>query len=207
MSSYSCSPNFVPADDHCIESIEPIEVDGGFGLQITDPRITLIAKSFSISEGKTIKSIVKPRISRRDISMRAPMAEIPKPDFWQQEFKKLGFDIVFRCFAGESKPLQKLPSNYVGYFFQLENRVKIDNHGIFIRDCSIGEKGIAMCFEQDDEELESLWTALTIILARIPDVTIYCGNCKFTGAEWLQKCKFAKHFLGFFSEELEARWR
>lgn len=207
VSSYSCAPNFVTGNDHCIDSIEPVEVDEGVGLQITDPRIILIAESFTISEGKTIKSIVKPHISRRDIYMRAPMEEIPKPDFWQQEFKKLGYDIAFRYYAGESKPLQKLPSNYVGYFFQLENRVNTTKHGIFIAGCARGDKGISMSFEQDDEELDSLWTALTIILARIPDVTIYCGNCKFTGPEWLQKCKFAKRFLGFYSEELEARWR
>ena len=105
---FSCdyTPDFELPDDHYIESIEPIEADGGVGLKIFGPPIfTLIAESFTISENDIIKSIFKPWISKRDIYMQAPMVEIPKPGFWQQKFKKLDYDIVFRFYAGESKPL------------------------------------------------------------------------------------------------------
>jgi hypothetical protein len=185
VSSCNYTPDFEPSDDHYIESIEPVEAYGGVGLQILGPPLlTLIAESFTIFENATIKSIFKPWISRRDIFVQAPMEKIPKPEFWQEEFKKLGYDIVFRYYAGESKPLQQLYSNYVGFFFQLENRVNTTNQGIFIRYCSIEKQEVSMSFQQCDPDLDSLWTALTTILASIPEVKISCGNCKFTGAEW-----------------------
>lgn len=188
VSSCNYTPDFVLSEDLYIESIEPVEACEGVGLQIFGPPVlTLIAESFTISENDIIKSVFKPWISRGNIAIQAPMEEIPKPDFWQEEFKKLDYDIVFRYYAGESKPHQLLPSNYGGFFFQLENRINTTNQGIFIPYCSIENGQVSMSFQQCDPDLDSLWTALTIILANIPDVKISCGNCKFTGAEWKQK--------------------
>lgn len=184
---YLCDyrPSFEPSEDHCIEWIEPVDVDRGVGMQIFRPPVlTLKAESFIISENEVIKGVFKPYLSRQDISAKAPMEEIPTPDFWQQEFKKLGYDIVFRCYGGESKPLKQLPLNYGGFFFQLESRVTTTSQGIFIGGCSLKKHEVFMCFQQCDSNLDSLWTALAIILANIPDVTISCGNCKFTGTEW-----------------------
>lgn len=180
------SLNHEPSEDHYIESIEALKVNQGIGLQIFNPpTLTLIAESFTISDGEIIKSIFQPWISRREISVRVPMHEIPKPHFWKQEFKKLGYDIVFRYYAGEGKPFEQLPyPNYSGFFFQLESRVRNTQQGIFIQHLSIENGDILMYFQQCDADLDLLWTALTTILADIPDIKISCGNCKFTGDEW-----------------------
>jgi len=191
INALSCDykPDFEIGDDRSIEIIEPVEVNGGIGLQITGPPMfTLTAESFIISEKEIIKSLYLPWMSKGNIAFQALMEKIPEPDFWQKEFKKLGYDILFRYFAGEGKPLQKL-SNYAGYFFQLENRVATTKQGIFIESCSLKMRQVSMSFSQHDPELDSLWTALTIILASIPDVKISCGNCKFTGAEWKLKAR------------------
>ena len=191
-SSCDYKPDFELSDDHYIEFIEPVEVYGGIGLKFSGPPIfTLIAESFTISQNDTIKSFFKPWMSKRDIYMRAPMEEIPKPDFWQQEFKKLGYDIVFRYYAGESKPLQQL-SNYAGFFFQLKNRLKTNKQGIFIQYCSIKEQVVSIGFQLCDPDLDPLWTALTNILVNIPDVMISCGNCKFSGDKWKQRLEDCK---------------
>lgn len=183
--TYDCKPDFKQSEDNIIESIDPIEVYEGVGLEIFGPPLlTLIAESFAISENGITKSTFKPWVNKGSVSVKAPMEEIPKPDFWQHEFKKLGFDIVFRCYAGEAESLPKIPSNYAGFFLQLENRVNTTKQGIFIQGCSEGKKEVSMSFQQFDPDLDSLWTALAIILASIPDVTISSGNCKFTGAEW-----------------------
>ncbi len=186
VSSFDYPPNFEPSDNHYIESIEPLEVDRGFGLQINGPpTLTLRAESFTISDSEILKSIFKPWLSRNEISLQVTMKEIPKPQFWKQEFKKLGYDIVFRCYGGESEPIEKVPyPNYFGYFFQLENRVSATNDGIFIQTCSMNNYDVLMSFRQCDVDLDLLWSALKHILADIKDVKISCGNCKFTGEEW-----------------------
>lgn len=187
---YSCdyTPDFKTSEDQIIEYIDPLDVDEGVGLEIFGPPLlTLIPESFIISENETIKSVFKPWVNEGRIFVQAPMAEIPKSDFWQSEFKKLGYDIVFRFYAGESKPLQQLGSKYSGFFIQLENRVSTSVNGIFIFSCSIKNGEVSTSFQQNDPELDSLWKALAYILACIPNVTISSGNCKFTGAEWKQQ--------------------
>lgn len=177
--------DFDSSSKSCIESIEIVEGDcEGVGFHISGPPyFTLIAESFTIIENETIKSIVEPWISRQDIYIEVPIKTIPKPEYFKQEFKKLGFDIVFRYYGGESKSFDVIPPDYEGFFIQLEDRLNTITGGIFIRHCT----KYSMYFQQCDAELDSLWTALTMILANLPDVKISCGNCKFTGEEWKQK--------------------
>ncbi|MBA3603294.1 MAG: hypothetical protein H0W50_06570 [Parachlamydiaceae bacterium] len=67
--AFDYSPSFEPSDNHYIESIEPLEVYRGIGLQfIGPPTLTLTAESFSISDSEIIKSIFEPWVSRNEIS-------------------------------------------------------------------------------------------------------------------------------------------
>lgn len=185
---FSCEypSDFKPSENHYIESIEPLEVNQGVGLQIFGPpTLILNAQSFTISDRGIIKSIFKPWLNPKHISLQVPMNEIPKPIFWKDKFKELGYDIIFRYYSGESKPLHEIPyPNYIGYFFQLESRLNINKEGILINYCSIKNNELYMSFQQNDNALDLLWAALMTILADLPGIKISCGNCKFTGDEW-----------------------
>lgn len=187
---FSCDyrNDFASPGRSCIDDVDPIEVDGGVGIRVCGvPYFNLTAESFTIYEHEPVKSMVEPYLSRRDIFIKVPTLEIPKYDFWKQEFKKLGHDIVFRYYGGESEPIDKLPLKYDGVFFQLQERLNTHPCGIFVSCYNIYDKNLCMGFQKSDLDLDSLWTSLTVILSNIPNVIISCGNCKFTGEEWKQK--------------------
>lgn len=183
--------DLVPSDVGVIESIEPLEVESGIGLQFFMPTLaTLVAESFNISEPEIIKTTFKPWVNTEHVFATAPMDEIPKPIFWKQKLQEKGYDIVFRYYAGESKQIEQIPyPDYTGYFIQLADKVGDTQEGILIEYLSIENHEVSISFKKMDENLAHVWMNLTAILADIPKVKINCGNCEFTGDEWKQFLK------------------
>jgi len=179
---------FIPSADHYIESIEPIDVFPGIGLEFSTPlTFRLVTNSITIIESGIIKTIFKPWVSDNEIFVTSSLVDIPRPEYWKDKLSSLGHEIVFRYYGSEVKLPGNLPyPDYSGYYIQVENRVDKNPEGIFIKHISKNGKSISLHFQNKDKQLESIWIDLTRVLSELQDAKVSSGNCKFDGDEWLK---------------------
>lgn len=180
----------IPSSNHCIEGIDPVEVEKGVSLKIPYPLIQLTAESFQISGSVISTSIVAPELNNELIYIETKLIKPPTPAFWIEQFKMAGFDIVFRYYKGAEKKAEDVPyPDYTGYFFQLRDSLDDSDGGIFIGGVRSKEGKVFMHFSCKETKLHPVWIYLTSVLADFPDVKIACGNLDLTGDEWKEMLK------------------
>jgi hypothetical protein len=184
----------IPSSDHCIEGIEPVQVEKGVSLKNPYPLIQLTAESFQISDPEFSSYIVQPKLNNEYISFEAMISRPPTPSFWIEQFKNAGFDIVFRYYKGTEKKVEDVPyPDYTGYFFQLRDSLNDSSGGIFIGGVRSMDDKVFMHFSYKEQKLQKAWICLTSVLANLPDVKIACGNLELNGDEWLQVIESKKY--------------
>ncbi len=178
--------NFTPSDDNYIEGIASIDSFPNIGLEFSTPlTFRLVTDSITVVKNEIIKTTFKPCVNDSDIFVTSSLTDIPTPEYWRDQLKEHGHDIVFRYFGSEEKSPDKLPyPDYSGYYIQTEDRLGKTKEGIFIRQLLKMGESISLHFQNKDMELISIWDDLTIILSEMADATIRSGNCKFNGQEW-----------------------
>ena len=175
-------------DNNYIECIEASEVENGICLDFSTPAtFRLVADSFEIEEQELIKTTFKPWTSETEMYLTTDLAEIPRPEFWKEELKKYGHNILFRYYAGDERQPEQVPyPDYQGYYKQLDDRIGSTQEGIFLKHLKVEDGKLSLSFENKDEELKNVWNDLTMVLADFPNAKINSGNCEFTGTEWKQ---------------------
>lgn len=175
-------------DNNYIECIEASEVENGICLDFSTPAtFRLVADSFEIEEQELIKTTFKPWTSETEMYLTTDLAEIPRPEFWKEELKKYGHNILFRYYAGDERQPEQVPyPDYQGYYIQLDDRIGSTQEGIFLKHLKVEDGKLSLSFENKDEELKNVWNDLTMVLADFPNAKINSGNCEFTGTEWKQ---------------------
>ena len=175
-------------NDNYIEGIEACEVENGICLEFYTPAtFRLVTNSLEIEEQELIKTTFKPWTSEKEMYLTTDLSEIPRPEFWKEELKKYGYDILFRYYAGDVRLPEQVPyPDYQGYYIQLVDRISSTQEGIFLKHLKVENGKLSLSFENKDEKLKNVWDDLTLILADLPYAKINSGNCEFTGTKWKQ---------------------
>jgi hypothetical protein len=175
-------------DRNHIESIEPVEVDNGVCIEFATPAVfRLRSKSLVVEQQNVIRTVCRPWVSNSEIFIKVGLSFVPRAEFWKCELERFGHNISFRYYGGDSKELEKVPyPNYEGYYIQLSDRIKSTTKGIFFFHVRIDSGQLYLALRNDDDVLRRVWQDLTLILAAYPNTTIKCGNCRFTGSEWIR---------------------
>ncbi len=175
-------------NDNYIEGIEACEVENGICLEFYTPAtFRLVTNSLEIEEQELIKTTFKPWTSEKEMYLTTDLSEIPRPEFWKEELKKYGYDILFRYYAGDVRLPEQVPyPDYQGYYIQLVDRISSTQEGIFLKHLKVENGKLSLSFENKDEKLKNVWDDLTLILADLPNAKINSGNCEFTGTKWKQ---------------------
>lgn len=172
--------------ENYIDCIEAIEVENGICLDFSTPAtFRLVANSLEIEELELLKTTFKPWVSETQLFLTTDLTVIPKPEFWKEELRKYGHEILFRYYEGvERQPGQVPYPDYQGYYIQLANRISSTQEGIFLKHLNFENGKLSLSFENKDEEIKKVWDDLTLILADFPNAKINSGNCEFTGTKW-----------------------
>jgi hypothetical protein len=175
---------FTPGYDWCIAHVELPENE--FGLKfVTSSIFELTCETIEISEPKIIKTITKPWISDKGFFVTAYRSEIPKPQYWIDSLKDLGFNVGFRYYRGELKQINDIPyPDYSGYFIQRLDRITKTEMGIFFKSLKQEKNKIRLSIELEDKEIDSIWKALKRIISTWKGLQVNCGNVTFIDDDW-----------------------
>jgi len=175
-------------NDYYVYGIQALQVADGIRLDFGDPAdFSLVANRIKVTQLPVVIDTFRPWTSDREFYVTANLIEIPTPGFWLEQFKKRGEDISYRYIYGERKALAEIPyPDYSGYFFQLTARIAGTADGIFIKFLSLKDQRFSVSFELWDKDLNSQFMILQQIVGEFKDVEIDCGNCIFSGPEWIQ---------------------
>jgi len=188
---------FTPSKEFCIESIDLTEK--GVGLKFETPSLfEMVCESIEISEPKITQTYTKPWTSNREFFITASLKEVPKPNYWIEQFEKYGIKTGFRYFASELIQSEKVPyPDYSGYFIQTLGEISKTEKGLFIKFVNIENGELRIGIENQDEN-EDLFKIVQKIVSNWGNSIINSGNVKFIGAEF-------KDFLesGKYPERIE----
>ncbi|AUC80731.1 hypothetical protein [Lacinutrix sp. Bg11-31] len=188
---------FSPTSESCINGIDLTEK--GIGLKFdTGSLFEMACESIEISEPKITRTYTKPRTSNRGIYVTAILKEVPRVDYWIEEFKKHNIKTGFRYFSSELIQSEKVPyPDYSGYFIQTLTKINETQKGLFFKFVGIENGELRISIENGDENKE-LFKTIELIVSGWKNTTINSGNVKFTGEEF-------KEFLenGKYPERIE----
>ncbi|WP_019849581.1 hypothetical protein [Desulfitobacterium sp. PCE1] len=171
--------------EHCMQGIELL--DDGMGIQFDIPEIvTLICEELIVNGPFDIESITKPWLSEREYIATIPGREVPLPEEWISWLQKEGFNVSWRFAGSEAKLPEKVSyPDYSGWFLQKTDKVKTTDFGVFFFHVEDKEGRLFLHIENKDSDVD-LWFAITKIIAQMPRATILCGNCTFSGEQWIK---------------------
>ncbi|MDE5491038.1 metallophosphoesterase [Elizabethkingia meningoseptica] len=179
-----------PGEKYGLEEIIPLEPEFGIGLQFNSYKINgyksfkLLASEIKIEKLETLKTVFKPWVSNDEMYITSTLQEIPKPAFWIEKLAQNGFRTGFRYYAGQEKPVDKVPyPDYQGYFIQLKEKIDTTEKGLFFKHVSIDNGNLNITI-YNSQIPENMWHCMTKILSDFQGVIIYSGNCKFSGEGW-----------------------
>ncbi len=112
---------------------------------------------------------------------------LPTPENWVSAFEKLGCNVSWRYFSSEAIRVDQVPENYEGWFLQRPNLIAKEQGGLFF--CwarKQGEKITLNVYAHNSEDSRDLVRFAGIVVSRMKDVTIDCGNLNFNSEEWLE---------------------
>jgi hypothetical protein len=171
--------------DHCMQGIELL--DDCMGIQFDIPEIvTLICEKLIVNGPFDIESITKPWISNREYMATIPGITVPLPQEWISWLQKEGFTVSWRFAGSDAKPPDVVPfPDYSGWFIQKTEKVETTQFGIFFFHVKDKDEKLSLHIRNEDKYVD-LWFAMTKVIAQMPGVTISCGNCTFSGEQWMK---------------------
>jgi len=130
---------------------------------------------------------IEPEISPNEVEFHILLNEIPKPAQWLQWLGEKSFHkVVWRTYGSEATIADKVNyPDYEGWFLQTEERLKINNYGVWFRSIEL-KQGILKISLRNDDENTSLFEAIKEIIQSNKIVNVKTGNCIFDEEQWKQ---------------------
>src|SRR5574337_763276 len=174
------------ANNNYISGIYLLEVESGICLEISETA-RLHCNSITVEQLEKISVMNQPWAEDKRFSWSAKLDFIPKPEFWINALADYGHNVSFRYYSCGLKKTPEVPyPDYQGYYLQEPGRIPVNQEGIFIPHLTFDSGRVRGAFEKKDPELEKIWIDLANVIGNLQDSTVYCGNCRFTGAEWIE---------------------
>ncbi len=164
--------------EHCAEGVNSFDTDIGIGFEIDVPGLLRIAAScFEVKSTVDVNEAVPEWLSDRSFTVFLSDGLLPTPHDWLNDFQRLGYDVVWRYYAGDDRSPEAVPrAEYSGWFVQKRTRLAAHTGGIFFGHCKRHEGGHSLTIEKNDPQCNDLWQAAGNILSLIEGVQIHCGN-------------------------------
>lgn len=171
--------------DHCMEGIELL--DDCLGIQFDIPEIvTLICEELVVNGPFDIESTTKPWVSDTEFITTIPDMSVPLPQKWISWLQEEGFKVSWRFAGSDAKSPDEVSfPDYSGWFIQKTEKIDTTDYGIFFFHVEDKDGKLYLHIENRDTDAD-LWLVMTKVLARMPGVTISCGNCTFSGEQWMK---------------------
>jgi hypothetical protein len=175
---------FVPG--HCCQGLEIINVEQGVGFTLDTPgAVQVVCASLEVLQSPDREEIVKPWFNDREFIVRATLQKLPTPEDWVNHFHRQGWEMVWRYHHGDEQALEKVPTDYTGWFLQLRSRLNENSQGLFFYHCRLEGERVSLHLVKYDEALQKLWIEAGKYIATFPEVSITCGNVTMSQVEWL----------------------
>ena len=173
--------------EHCMEGVELIELDDNIGFTLDVPlNFTIVCSEIIVEQLPDLIETVKPWLSEREIFARIIGESMLSPKDWVSLFMKKGHDVVWHIYSGEPKNVNEVPmDNYEGWYLQVKSDLDIKLQGIFFFSCKTEENGFRFQIQNQGASKE-LWHSAKTIIGKFNNVEVRCGNCEFTGPEWIE---------------------
>ena len=193
VSEYSISEAAGFAPGHCCEGAEAIDVQGKIGVTFDAPaKVRLVCETIDVEQNET-EEVVEPYYSDRDFYAVASEGTLPSPSEWLRWYESHGLAVVWRYYASEEVPSEKVPQqNYSGWFLQLRDLLNEDPQGLFFFSGRQNAQGFVLQISNYSSSQTwaagrpNLWKFAADYIASLPAVTLRCGNATLTPDEWWQ---------------------
>lgn len=183
--TYDKKMSFNP--DFCMQDGVDL-IDEGLGIQFDIPeRVMLMCDEMIIEGPFDINTITKPWVSSSDFAASVPGKNVPLPQDWIDWLLQEGFDVSWRFAESDPKPANVVPfPDYSGWFLQKTEKILTTKFGIFFFHVRAKDGNVSLHIRKEDEGIDDLWYVVTKVIARMPEVIINCGNCTFSGEQWIK---------------------
>lgn len=172
--------------DTMLQSVEAEAVDEGVRILIDDDVMVHCAQ-LQVTQRPDRKEIVPAQPDDTAFYATTENQQLPTPSDWVEWFGDHGEKVVWRIHGEPARLPEQVPeADYEGWFLQRENVVSATKQGLFFFHCRTRGSGFFLSV-QKDEASEGLWTAMQRIVGGFPQVEVQCGNCRFSGQEWLKQ--------------------
>jgi hypothetical protein len=185
-------PNGLPQDvpfvaGNCCRGVNMLDAKDGIAFTIDVPgplEIRCAALEIETSDVRT--AIVRPWLSESELGATIPKTCVPAPDDWVRMFHSEGVDACWRTFGGAPEQAPRDATNYEGWFLQERARVGACDGGVFVFACRQRDENLVLQLQRRwrDDVSNELWTATKRAIAGFDASEVWCGNCRFSTAEW-----------------------
>ncbi|HEX5137869.1 MAG TPA: hypothetical protein VFY93_12905 [Planctomycetota bacterium] len=183
VSVYSLEGDLTP--DHASQGAEIIECDQPVAFELDVPgRLHLCCEALYVAHTERTET-VPGWLSRREFWCDAS-APPPTPSEWREHFRAEGKDVVWRSYGGPGVEDAAVPDDYGGWFLQSPAKIPSDPGGVFFRSAVRTPAGCHLTLQSWYEDARALWLIAAKLVAKLPGVTVHCGNVRMPGAEWQQ---------------------
>lgn len=185
--SFSYEEPWVCAEDHWMAAFECIEVKEGISFRLDIPTpVTVVCSDVQVEELPLIEDFAPPGRFSLTVSGQA----LPSPHEWLGWLNGQHQDVAWHMYRGGPEEVDKVPPNYTGWFLQTRSKLEQKKRyphqeGVFISECKSQESGFWIQIQNYGASAE-LWWAVHIIVGQFQDAVIQCGDCDFSGTDWLQ---------------------
>lgn len=174
--------------NHWSQGMDLLVPDDGIAFRIDLPAFLFLrCDEIFIEELPNLVERVEPWLSDHTVFARVPAVSIPTPAEWVALFKRHNEEVVWHIYREQPKPTLEVPqANYRGWFLQDPTCLDDEHQGLFFFSCNPDNEGFSVCVENSGAS-DRLWHVTKTILGQFKDVAIHCGNCIFSGQEWVKQ--------------------
>lgn len=185
---YSLSEEGAISLDHCSNGIDVVEAEEAIAFCIDTPAIlTVRCEQVSVEELPNLTEIVKPWLSDREVYACVPAGKLPTPAEWIALFSRYGEQVAWHIYGENPRATGEVPeTDYRGWFLQDPTCLDDSHQGLFFFACRPEHHGFSLQIVNHGTS-EHLWHVAKTILGQFKDVEIRCGNCLFSGPEWVKQ--------------------
>ncbi|HEY9756899.1 MAG TPA: hypothetical protein V6C97_17160 [Oculatellaceae cyanobacterium] len=153
-----------------------------------DDNLTIECRQLVIDRIELQTSKVRPSLSTREARVRVAGQNFINPPEWIDLFEQVDVSVGFRRLGDVLVAVNDVPIDYTGWFLQHSDRVADTKCGLMFSYATVKDGDFLVSFEMwspSEDYAAPLWDALVRVIAKLPHSAVRCGNCRFSGKEWL----------------------